>query len=238
MLPNKEKLTLLTSLVIAGILFFTTSVEAKPGKNDAGNKNAKECNASKNDLPIKVFTKAKTFDLFIEDITSEVQLFIRDKNGHVLYKENITDTRKFAKRFDLKTLPNNNNYYLEIQEETKLTIMPMVIAKNEVSFRESKEVVFFKPVIRTNGYYVDVTYLSFDKAALKIAIYDSADRLLHEETLSGKTNQGRRYDLSKKGPGDYRFSLSSNGKYYTEMVNVGPSNIKKPKKNIYITKRQ
>lgn len=219
MKPRNKKLALITGMLAAGILLFTTD-EVKATTNENALEN-KVVTVPDKAMSIKVRANGvKTFDLYLQDVADDVNIHLKERNGNVLYQEKITDAGKFAKRFDMRALPGRN-YYLELQEDTKVTVIPLAVAGKKITFGETSVVKLHKPVIRTNGHYVDVSQLSLNKAPLKITIYNSAGKLLYTGSIGGKMNLGKKFDFSKMGPGDFKFSLTCNGRNYVSTVSIG-----------------
>ena len=144
-------------------------------------------------------------------------LSIKDKNGTVIYSQEIENSGTYSKVLDLSKL-EKGNYTTELEKDFEIVIKPFTVLDGQVSFDEEKTI--FKPVIRTEDNLVLISKLAFDKQPLKIAIYYN-DEVIFSETVTDEKNLLKRvYKLSKEEKGDYKVIINSNNRSYIKDFNI------------------
>ena len=144
-------------------------------------------------------------------------LSIKDKNGTVIYSQEIENSGTYSKVLDLSKL-EKGNYTTELEKDFEIVIKPFTVLDGQVSFDEEKTI--FKPVIRTEDNLVLISKLAFDKQPLKIAIYYN-DEVIFSETVTDEKNILKRiYKLSKEEKGDYKVVINSNNRSYIKDFNI------------------
>ena len=144
-------------------------------------------------------------------------LSIKDKNGTVIYSQEIENSGTYSKVLDLSKL-EKGNYTTELEKDFEIVIKPFTVLDGQVSFDEEKTI--FKPVIRTEDNLVLISKLAFDKQPLKIAIYYN-DEVIFSETVKDEKNLLKRvYKLSKEEKGDYKVVINSNNRSYIKDFNI------------------
>ena len=144
-------------------------------------------------------------------------LSIKDKNGTVIYSQEIENSGTYSKVLDLSKL-EKGNYTTELEKDFEIVIKPFTVLDGQVSFDEEKTI--FKPVIRTEDNLVLISKLAFDKQPLKIAIYYN-DEVIFSETVTDEKNLLKRvYKLSKEEKGDYKVVINSNNRSYIKDFNI------------------
>ena len=144
-------------------------------------------------------------------------LSIKDKNGTVIYSQEIENSGTYSKVLDLSKL-EKGNYTTELEKDFEIIIKPFTVLDGQVSFDEEKTI--FKPVIRTENNLVLISKLAFDNQPLKIAIYYN-DEVIFSETVKDEKNLLKRvYKLSKEEKGDYKVVINSNNRSYIKDFNI------------------
>ncbi|NLP58602.1 hypothetical protein [Lutibacter sp. B1] len=167
---------------------------------------------AKNDDPsVKInTTSAKQVNLTLNNFDKAIDVYIKDSQGVILYKETV-EKNVFSRKYDLKTLPSGN-YYFEIDTYTKVKTIPVYVDATKVVLNNENESVYFKPVVRVNNDKVYISKLALNEAPLKIVMYDSNFNLIFSEELSGSINLERKLDISRLEKGEYKLLLTSEGK--------------------------
>ena len=144
-------------------------------------------------------------------------LSIKDKNGTVIYSQEIENSGTYSKVLDLSKL-EKGNYTTELEKDFEIIIKPFTVLDGQVSFDEEKTI--FKPVIRAENNLVLISKLAFDNQPLKIAIYYN-DEVIFSETVKDEKNLLKRvYKLSKEEKGDYKVVINSNNRSYIKDFNI------------------
>ena len=152
-----------------------------------------------------------------ESVKKGHTLSVKDKNGTVIYSQEIENSGTYSKVLDLSKL-EKGNYTTELEKDFEIVIKPFTVLDGQVSFDEEKTI--FKPVIRTEDNLVLISKLAFDKQPLKIAIYYN-DEVIFSETVTDEKNLLKRvYKLSKEEKGDYKVIINSNNRSYIKDFNI------------------
>ena len=163
-------------------------------------------------------TGEKSFALYLNGLSTNVQIVIRDQEGHTLYKEQLSNQENFAKNFNLNNL-TKGGYVLKIEDGSQITSIGMDISGNTVVFNE--EEVTYKPSTSIEDTKVTVAMSEMNGSELNVVIRDSRDELVFEEVVAEKgEGLNRTYDLSKISAGEYTFIFSSNGHTFVHPVNI------------------
>ncbi|GAA3631569.1 hypothetical protein [Flavivirga jejuensis] len=166
----------------------------------------------------KIEGELKGTALTIEDVKKGDLLSIKSDNGITIYKELIQLAGTYENGFDLTELPNGN-YFFEIDKALKIRTIPFSVSSNKVSFEKDKEVIVFKPFVRTKDDLVYITKLALNYEPLKIRIYGKQDggyHLLRSDKIEGVQSIEKLYKLEK---GNYKIELNSNNNKYTRFIN-------------------
>lgn len=157
-------------------------------------------------------------DLKLENVRSGNLLSIKDYNGIVLYKELIKSSGTYKKTFDLTALPDGN-YFFEVDKDLEISIIPFVVASNQVVFNKAAETHIFKPYVRQKEDLVLISKLSTNLEPLNIEVYvedNGLFELAHYETIKETKIIERVYKLKK---GSYKIILSTDDRVFTKFIN-------------------
>ena len=163
--------------------------------------------------------KEKSFDLVLSQVSNSTQIILKDKHHNILFETTLQKGEDFAKTFNLE-LVADGTYTVEIENETKIKVIGLVVDENAVYTAESMQSEIYKPVLAEKGSVVYLNQFAPDHAPLYVAIYNNRNELIHEETLEGKVDLGKKFDFSKSYNGQYRFYMESNGMSYDQLVYV------------------
>ena len=163
--------------------------------------------------------KEKSFDLVLSQVSNSTQITLKDKHDNILFETTIDKGEAFSKTFNLE-LVADGTYTVEIENETKIKVIGLVVEENAVYTAESMKSETYKPVLTEKGSIVYLNQFAPDNAPLYVAIYNNRNELIHEETLTGKIDLGKKFDFSKSYDGHYRFYMESNGMSYDQLVYV------------------
>lgn len=186
----KMKTTIRKSLVVA-LLFGTLSSYALENDN--------VFNRNINNLEIKNVKKGQ-------------RLFIKNANGAIIYKEEVTSNGNFKTAFDFSSL-KNGYYTLEVSKDFQIEITPFTIVLGEVTFHKKAETTVFKPVVRTEDNKVLVSRIDFKNNPLEISIFFEGKRI-YNDTVKGKVILERVYQLRKDISGKYKVVVKANDRTY------------------------
>ncbi|AXG69135.1 hypothetical protein KORDIASMS9_01354 [Kordia sp. SMS9] len=150
------------------------------------------------------------------------QLVIKDANLLIVYKESIQKNGSYAKGFDLTSLPDGN-YYVELDKDVKIVVIPFTVASNKVTFDKKNETVIYKPTVRLEDNYLFVSRLSLDVAPLKMKLYytpsfQQGKELLFSEEVENTKIMERIFELSKEKKGSYTVFFESQGREFSERI--------------------
>lgn len=160
-----------------------------------------------------------TFNLFIQEITSETHITLKDQNNMILFDESINTSAQFAKTFNLELLPEGD-YNIVIENGVRIKTLPFSFTSGGIQLQEKKMLEYFKPFVNKRGSRVFITQYSPSCDPLHVTIYNLHDELVYEDMLKGKKDLGKIYDFSKSSPGTYRIALESKGMSSEHLVDL------------------
>ncbi|MDT0553119.1 hypothetical protein [Urechidicola vernalis] len=161
--------------------------------------------------------ESKLVNLTLSQLSDNVNFEITDEEGVSLYTELVNATR-FSKNYNFEFL-SNGNYFLEFHGETKIRKIPFKIVNEELVILEEEEKVIYKPSVTVDQDMVNITLLSLNKEdSLDIKFYDSYDRLLYSELVTGENIIGKRINTGELLKGEYSVILKYKGETFIEEI--------------------
>lgn len=136
-----------------------------------------------NELKLATDGTSKSLVLEWDAQLSDTSIKIEDKNGNVMYTDNIVEGDKYLKKFDLAHLPQGD-YFLKVENSMKEVVYSISVNKNDVSLIEEKENL--KPFYKKKEGMVYLSLLNLDKEEVKVTVLDSANRVLFKEAFENK----------------------------------------------------
>ncbi|PLX04322.1 MAG: hypothetical protein C0595_03815 [Marinilabiliales bacterium] len=146
-------------------------------------------------------------------------LKIKDDNGIILHRKEISDSTMYTKSFELSNLPNNT-YYLEIENVNEIKIIPLVVNNEYVKYLRSDERTISKPNVQVNGKMVHVNQNSTEEQDFHIIIYYEDQNIAFEEKMRNSKNFSRSYDFTGSLYGDYTIELITEGRTYNNKIHI------------------
>ena len=163
-------------------------------------------------------TGEKSFALYLNDLSTNVQIVLKDQEGRTLYKEQVKDRENYARNFNLDKLAEGE-YTLKIEDGTVIELFSMQIEDKSVVMGE--EEITYKPSTTTDDSMVNVEMPSMNGSELNVMIRDNRDELIFKEVVVNKeAGLNRTYDFSKIKSGDYTFIFNTNGYTFIHPVNI------------------
>jgi len=159
---------------------------------------------------------AKTVNLTLQNRDGDLQIRVKDNQGHILSSENFEGI-VFSKKYDLTTLPQGD-YFFEIEGHTKIKLMPFKVSLKSVEFDNKIETVYLKPTVRRDEDLLFISKVSFNNEPLTIILYDENDSALFNEELKGDVTLGETLNISKLNNGNYRLVMLSGDKVFIENI--------------------
>ena len=164
--------------------------------------------------------ESKVFTLIWSEVNlRQAHVFIKDKNGVVLYEEDLNAEANFQRRFDLRALPKGD-YILEVENQTMLKIMPFQVKRSDIQFSKGEEKLIFKPYLRARGMEVDVMLMADSGKSTKVQIHDAAGTLLHTERVPAGESIEKIFDFSNHQSGNFTFRFFRGGRTFSQNIEL------------------
>ncbi|OIQ39677.1 MAG: hypothetical protein BM563_04110 [Bacteroidetes bacterium MedPE-SWsnd-G1] len=161
--------------------------------------------------------ESKLVNLTLSQLSDNVNFEITDEEGVSLYTE-FVNVARFSKNYNFEFL-SNGNYFLEFHGETKIRKIPFTIVNDELVILEDEEKVINKPSISVDQDMVNIALRSLNKEdILDIKFYDSNDRLLYTELVTGENIIGKRINTGELLKGAYSVILKYKGETFIEEI--------------------
>lgn len=157
-----------------------------------------------------VSDQLKTLNILKENKGQKV--VIRNIEGTVIHSELLDDNNNF--NFNLASL-KDGLYLLEYDRGFEIKIESVAVRSNKVFYLENTETIIFKPVVRIENGKVLISKIAFGDEPVKVKLYFEGELILSEE-LKDSSVVNRVYRLKENIEGEYRLSIISNNRVYTE----------------------
>lgn len=186
------------TIAAVAILFATTTVMAKAPK-----------------LGTDGISKSLVFEW--ETQLSEASLNIFDKNGTILYSDDIDTVSAYAKKFDLTALPEGA-YFLKIKNGTKELVYSISVNRNSIAILGLEE--SFMPAYRKNEDLVYLNFLNHGMKVVDVEVTDSLGNVLFEETFKDSFVVEKAFNFEAAFEGNYTIAVRTGKKTYYENITV------------------
>ena len=164
--------------------------------------------------------KDELTNVTFEDVKRGSILSIKDMNGLVLYRETIEENGKYAKGFDLTSLPDGD-YYFEMNKDVEISIIPFKVDSSVVTFDKTAETKIFKPVVFVNKKKVHISKISLESEVLRVKIFSENSKLVYSGSIKVKGDVfGKTYDFSTSLKGRYTIVITSKGRTFVEKIKI------------------
>ena len=144
------------------------------------------------------------------------KLTIKDSHNVIIYSQEIENSGKYSKVFDLSKLIKGD-YTAELEKDYEIIVKSFSILDGKVSFKEEKNI--YKPVIRTEKNRVLISKIDFNKEPLKVALYYNGDVIFSETVKDNSKILNRVYRLSEEEKGNYTVVINTNERSYIQNFN-------------------
>jgi hypothetical protein len=188
------------SLVLATVVL--TAVQAHAGNADFSLDLIKE--------------EGKTVSFSLKEI-KKIDLSIYDINEALIYQEKVVSEDHINRTYDLTALPDGI-YFLKAESDLKVSKYKIEVVGNKAKLSADAISEIYKPVLVNKNGIVTVNILNLKKAPVTVAIYNSDQTEVYNETLAADLYVGKIFDLSSAQGGKYTFEITYNGKTFIETV--------------------
>ena len=149
--------------------------------------------------------------------TKEIDLSIYDINDGLIYQEKVTSEDNINRTYDLTALPDGI-YFLKAESDLKISKYKIEVVGNKAKLSADAISEVYKPVLENKNGMVTVNILNLGKAPVTVAIYNSEENEVYNETLTADLYVGKIFDLTSAPSSKYTFEITYNGNTYIETV--------------------
>ena len=190
------------SLVLAAVVL--TAVQAHAGNADFSLDLIKE--------------EGKTVSFSLKEI-KKIDLSIYDTNDSLIYQEKVTSEDNINRTYDLTALPDGI-YFLKAESDLKISKYKIEVVGNKAKLSADAISEVYKPVLVNKNGIVTVNILNLENTPVTVAIYNSEENQVYNETLTADLYVGKIFDLTSAQNGKYTFDITYNGKTFSETVAI------------------
>lgn len=166
--------------------------------------------------------KTKQSYVTFKDVKKGSLLHLKDSNNQVIYKEEISKSGYYLRKFDFTFLPEGS-YYFELVKDLEISTKPFSVDANSVTFYNNVT-NFFKPHVTIKDSKILISQLSLNKQPLKIKLFYEngigGTDLIYTETLSDEVVLKTVLKLSEKKKGTYKVVMFSENYMFEETLNL------------------
>ena len=149
--------------------------------------------------------------------TKKINLSIYDTNDSLIYQEKVTSEDNISRTYDLTALPDGI-YFLKAESALKISKYKIEVVGNKAKLSADAISEVYKPVLENKNGMVTVNILNLGKAPVTVAIYNSEENEVYNETLTADLYVGKIFDLTSAPSSKYTFEITYNGNTYIETV--------------------
>ena len=174
-----------------------------------------------NTLKIETDANEKSIYLSFEANQSNVvKIQLRDKNEAILHQELVTNKIAFAKKFNLKNLPEGV-YFLKVSDELKEVIQPIEISNSDLAIDPSTRMESYKPVYKYSNNKLDINLLAIDSEQISVVVFNADIQVIFTKEFKNEGKAfGERLDLNKLQRGTYTVKISAGNNTFYKTVEV------------------
>jgi len=157
----------------------------------------------------------KLVKVIFENVEKNHNLIVKDSQGIILHKENISKDGHLEKIFDFSSL-KDGAYEIVVDKDFEILVKTFEVKGNQILFKNSTEKTIFKPVIKNKEDKVLISRINFDRSPLAVSIYYNNQVILEEVLKSEKSVINKAYKLDKNLKGTYKVIVSNKEKSSTK----------------------
>ncbi|MFV8322076.1 hypothetical protein [Flavobacterium sp. LB3P21] len=190
------------SLVLAAVVL--TAIQAHAGNADFSLDLIKE--------------DGKTVSFSLKEV-KKIDLSIYDTNDSLIYQEKVTSEDNINRTYDLTALPDGI-YFLKAESDLKISKYKIEVVGKKAKLSADAISEVYKPVLVNKNRIVTVNILNLENTPVTVAIYNSEENQVYNETLTTDLYVGKIFDLTSAQNGKYTFDITYNGKTFSETVTI------------------
>ncbi len=161
--------------------------------------------------------EGKTFTLDFSDWKgAEIYVDILNKNGDIVYNEELNSKVKRYRKYDFSKIPSGK-YRIILKDEFKKVVYNLDVNRNEITI--SEPTLRYSPVVKVEDKHIDVNMLALGED-VKVTITDDKGETLYEKTEKDVLSLNKRFNLNKLESGDYRIIISYDNEWFSHSVNI------------------
>ena len=151
--------------------------------------------------------------------TKKIDLSIYDMNDGLIYQEKVTSEDNINRTYDLTALPDGI-YFLKAESDLKISKYKIEVVGNKAKLSADAISELYKPVLVNKNGIITVNILNLENTPVTVAIYNSEENEVYNETLTADLYVGKIFDLTSAQNGKYTFDITYNGKTFSETVAI------------------
>lgn len=160
----------------------------------------------------------KTVSFSLKEI-KKIDLSIYDTNNSLIYQEKVTSEDNINRTYDLTALPDGI-YFLKAESDLKISKYKIEVVGNKAKLSADAISEVYKPVLVNKNGIVTVNILNLENTPVTVAIYNSEENEVYNETLTADLYVGKIFDLTSAQNGKYTFDITYNGKTFIQTVAI------------------
>lgn len=140
-------------------------------------------------------------------------LRIKDKRGHVLHREVISQSEVYARRYDFSKLPSGE-YIVELRTNEGVIKEAFAIEAGKTNL------LYFKPAVQLEPDLIKVAFMNRIDSPVSLKLYDQTGRVLYEEKVPSQEKFSKSLNTSKLKAGQYSLAILGDNYVYSRSIQV------------------
>lgn len=140
-------------------------------------------------------------------------LRIKDKQGNVLHKEVVDQSKVYAKKYDFSELPNGE-YVVELKTTEGVIKETFALEAGKTNS------MYFKPAVQVEPGLIKVAFINRIDTPVSLKLYDERGEVLYEEMVPSQEKFAKGLNVSKLHAGQYSLAVSGSNYVYSRSIQV------------------
>lgn len=150
---------------------------------------------------------------------NKVKLSIYDSNDVLLFNENVLESNKLSRTYDLMAFPEGE-YYMIAESDLKISKYKLEVKGSVAKLYPEAISEVFKPIFQYNP-TIGQVYINLNntiKMPVSVKIYDGDSDLIYSKTKSIKELSSKSFNMKDLKGNDCTFVVSYNGKTFEKTI--------------------
>ncbi|AWG25498.1 hypothetical protein [Flavobacterium kingsejongi] len=173
--------------------------------------------ANEADILLKVKSETGKMVSFSINEVKSVHLSLYSTKNDLLFEETIFGKNNTNRKYDLTAFPNGT-YFLEAETGSKVARYEIQVRNKTATISEKAVAEIAKPTLLNKDGMVTVTIPNTERTPVEIKVYDQNNVELYNETMTGKQELTKKFDVKNSALGKLTFVMKYKNEMFVETI--------------------